>query len=337
MRNLKVFFGLIVILTVVNCKNDSQFDPIPDLKGVPVEPKIKRFDLDMMKVDTLHLENSVEVLKEDYPDFFPLYFKRIMSPPGDSVAATTTIKQFLTVPILISLRDTVKKVFPKIGGKDWTLSTTLYAHYFPKRKAPTFVTFISEFGIQNFTFNDTLVGIGLDYFLGEGYSQYKGDMFPEYLKKTFNPNYVLPKAWEAFITNSVVPSNTSGKLLDVMITNGKIAYILEKLIPREPKERLFGYSSDQFNWCEKNEREMWSFFLTEKMLYSTDVRKYRKFVDQGPSSSPEMPQESPGKTGNYIGWKIVRAYMKKFPTTSLEELVNLTDGQEMLEKAKYKP
>ena len=50
-----------------------------------------------------------------------------------------------------------------------------------------------------------------------------------------------------------------------------------------------------------------------------------------------MPTEAPGRTGDYIGWQIIRAYMKRYPETSLNDLIKMNDSQMILEKSKYKP
>ena len=50
-----------------------------------------------------------------------------------------------------------------------------------------------------------------------------------------------------------------------------------------------------------------------------------------------MPDEAPGRTANYIGWQIVRAYMERYPSTTLKNLIDLKDSQMLMEKSKYKP
>lgn len=50
-----------------------------------------------------------------------------------------------------------------------------------------------------------------------------------------------------------------------------------------------------------------------------------------------MPKAAPGRTANFIGWQIVKAFMEKYPKTTLEELINMHDSQIFMEKSKYKP
>ena len=81
---------------------------------------------------------------------------------------------------------------------------------------------------------------------------------------------------------------------------------------------------------------MWAYFLDENLLYSTEWQKVRKYVDYSPSS-PGMPPEAPGRTANWIGWKIIESFMKRNPEVSMQELVGMMDAQELLDRSKYKP
>jgi hypothetical protein len=41
--------------------------------------------------------------------------------------------------------------------------------------------------------------------------------------------------------------------------------------------------------------------------------------------------------GRWIGWQIVRSYMKKNKETSLSELFSFSDSQQILSESGYKP
>ena len=71
-------------------------------------------------------------------------------------------------------------------------------------------------------------------------------------------------------------------------------------------------------------------------MYSTEITKNTKYVTPGPATVG-MPPESPGNIGSWVGWQIVRAFMKKHPEVSFEELINNFDAKEILFKSNYKP
>jgi hypothetical protein len=50
-----------------------------------------------------------------------------------------------------------------------------------------------------------------------------------------------------------------------------------------------------------------------------------------------MPKEAPGRTANWIGFQMVNSYMKRYPETTFEELIELQDAQALMDQSRYKP
>jgi len=96
------------------------------------------------------------------------------------------------------------------------------------------------------------------------------------------------------------------------------------------------YTADQTEWVKSNELEMWAFFFDQELFYESNTMKINKYIQPSPTS-PGMPEIAPGRTANYVGWQIVNAYMKRNSDTTLEELIQLRDSQEIMDKSRYKP
>ena len=73
------------------------------------------------------------------------------------------------------------------------------------------------------------------------------------------------------------------------------------------------------------------------MLYSTDTKLNKRFIENAPFSKFYTAQDnqSPGKIGVYIGWKIVQSFMKH-NDVSLQKLIEI-DAQSLLDQSRYKP
>jgi uncharacterized protein YjaZ len=97
-----------------------------------------------------------------------------------------------------------------------------------------------------------------------------------------------------------------------------------------------GYTKEQLEWCIKNESNIWAFFIEQKLLYSTVVQQYIKYISDGPTTNG-LPKESPAKIGAWIGWQIVKAYMNNNPAITLEQLLKEKDAQKILNNSNYKP
>ncbi len=74
----------------------------------------------------------------------------------------------------------------------------------------------------------------------------------------------------------------------------------------------------------------------EDLFYVSDINKINKLVNPSPNS-PGMPNAAPGRTANYLGWKIVEAYMERQSNYFIQDLVVEKDAQKILNISKFKP
>ena len=102
------------------------------------------------------------------------------------------------------------------------------------------------------------------------------------------------------------------------------------------KSLLTGFSGKDLKWLDDNESEVWKFYLKNNLLYETDPMVFKKYLNDGPSTSG-MPAEAPGNTASWVGWKIVQQFMEKNPNYTLQGLMHEEDAQKILTLSKYKP
>jgi len=108
------------------------------------------------------------------------------------------------------------------------------------------------------------------------------------------------------------------------------------MLPESPDELIFGFTSDQMKFCRNNEDQMWQYLIENDLLFKTDQFTIRKLTGEAPFTS-FFSNESPGRAAVWLGFRIVESYMMKNPGVKLEDLMNNTDVQDLLEKAKYRP
>ena len=327
------FLIIIITISTPSCLPDKGKN-IPDVSDIDVAIKIQRFEKDLMDIDTNNVLASTNALIEKYPVFMKeIYLPKILPVLQD----TNTMAMFVKSPGIRQLYDTCMIVYNDISDleNEFSQAFRFYKHYFPDRSVPKVVSFISEYSIGTFTYEQDILGVGWDFFLGADYPYYNPTFFPKYIKRTMNKDHIVAKSFEA-ISTDLVDEAEGDRLLDLMITNGKILYIMDQLLPTTPDSIKLSYTQQQIQWCEANELAMWSHFLSEDLLYSTRRKDIRKLVDHSPNS-PGMPEGAPGRTANWVGWQIVKSYMKRNPDTSLEDLIALKDAQQLLDQAQYKP
>jgi hypothetical protein len=150
-----------------------------------------------------------------------------------------------------------------------------------------------------------------------------------------NGDHLVAKTVQALVEN-YVENPVSTRMIDIMMRNGIVLYIKEKLLPELEKPVLFEYTSEQLTWLEENESNIWVHFLEEELLYENNYRKFQKLVTPSPNV-PNMPAEAPGRLANWMAYRIVTAYMKRNPNVKLQDLTQMLDGQQILNDSKYKP
>ena len=307
---------------------------VPDVD--PVDVSIKRFEQDFFSLDTLNLEASLQTLEEKYPVFYPFFISQIMgfAKEGDS-AILNNVRTFLSNQAIQELYKTCTKQFLDLLPIEKELGDAFgrFKYYFPDQSLPEVYSIISEFGNAAFTVEASIVGIGLDLYLGKDYRYYNSVGFPFYMIRRLEKNYIVSNTIQVMLSNllELSPKN----LLDEMIYYGKVFYFMDLILPEVQDSIKIGYTAAQLDWCEKNDIEIWTFFIKQNLLFSSDVMLYGKYVREGPSSSG-MPPESPGNIGSWVGWQIVRKYMENNPETTIPELIVLK-GQDLLNRSRYKP
>lgn len=331
---------LTVLLTMVlACQSEpTRRTDVPDVSDIKVDLTLKRFDRDLFSLDTNQLESGMQQLSDKYPMMLPLFAVNIIhDATNPEETPLQAIEGFLKAPQVRHLYDTVQTVY---GNLDWlTVELTpmfqYYRYYFPDKPQPEVVTMVSEFATDAFTYGDSLCGIGLDMFLGENYPAYNPEIFPSYMRRQFKKDYITVRLAKALAQNQA-GDVTGQRLIDHMIHQGKILYITDCLLPYTPDSLKMGYTTAQMAGCVNNEQEVWGRILEQNLLYSVDFAKYRKMVTPSPNA-PIIFEEAPGEVGSWMGWRIVDAYMKRHPATTLSQLINMNDPQKLLEASKYKP
>lgn len=341
-------FNLIILILL--CLLGCQFEKsAPDVSEIVLDGKIIRYDQlfnGLNQTETANISEAIRVLSEDYPAFSELYMSKILplKPSDDKEDFDQSILDYLNDKDVKYLNDTIAQIFNDFSPIEEDIKQALryFKYYFPQSKTPNIYTFSSYFGYQSFIFQDLEqdgIGIGLDMFLGETYP-YKlidpeNPAFSAYLTEFYKPELITRKVVEQILDDKIGTAK-SGKLIDHMIHNGKKLYLMKLILPKTDQHMIHEYSPEQMEWCEGNENGIWAYLVDKELLYGINGTVLNRYTRPAPTSR-NMPPESPGRTANFVGLKIVEAYMEAFPNTSLNELIDLRDGTEVLQRSRYKP
>jgi hypothetical protein len=178
----------------------------------------------------------------------------------------------------------------------------------PGLEQPLLVTYIGGFN-QSFAALPGILAIGLENYLGDTCSLYQSLGIPAYLRARMKPENIPADAVRAWIYSGLEPVTPEQGFLDHMVYQGKAYWLLKKLLPRISDEDLFQFSREQVTWCKENEKAMWRFLAEKEILFSTDRMTIRRFFEEAPFTR-EFGNESPGRTGAWIGYRMLCSYIK---------------------------
>jgi gliding motility-associated lipoprotein GldB len=317
---MRFFFTVLMVLCLFFSCSDKNLNQI-DVSKINVDFAVKRYDVDFYTATN----QSLPELKQNYPYLFPKEFTDSL------VFAKINDKQEQ------ELFKETQKVYKDFSSEENEI-TSLFKHvkyYNSKFRAPNVVTMLSNIDYDSrVIYADSLLLISLDVYLGENHKFY-GD-YPKYIKENNTKKHMIVDVANTIIDKQVYLSNKRD-FIAKMIQEGKKMYLIDMYLPSISDHEKIGYSQDKLNWATTNEEQIWMYFIDNKLLFSTDTKLNQRFLENAPFSKFYMAQDnlSPGKIGVWIGWQIVRSYMKH-NDVSLQELLKI-DESDLFNKSKYKP
>ncbi len=309
-----------------------------------VDVSEKKKTLVWQRMDSLLFTNSspstaqIKSIRANSFGFFDIYIHRILHlPPGNDSLLLFGIRDFVNNTDIIEIHRDVTSKFNTVADQKALLEDGFahYRHYFPNRKVPVITSFISGFNLT-IASTDSVLGVGLDMYLGKDYKFYSQLGFPKYKTARMEPAYIPYDALKGWGQTEFEPKEELRDFLSNIIFNGKVLYFLDAMYPNGPDSLKIGYTQAQLDFCKKSEAQIWSSFISQKILFSSVYRDYAKYLNDGPTTNG-FPRATPGMLGTWVGWQIVRKYMDENPSVTLPQLMQEMDANKILTKSKYKP
>lgn len=321
---------------LISCGGDRLDVDVSDINAGAV--KVKRFDRDLFAINADNISKSLPELRMNYPGFADLYINNILCQRGltDSSCVPEIIR-FVNDKDMRSAYEDCQKVFPDLDLVEGQLADVFrhYRYYYPNAKLPTVIAMMSGFNYA-IAAADSTFSIGLEMYLGSKSNFYEMLHFPNYKRVNMRKEYIVNDLVHYWMSKAYPEKGKSGNLLNEMIYQGKLLYLSDALMPETADSIKIGFTKKQLDWCTENESNMWGFLIKNKLLYSNDITTVTKFTGEAPFTTGFV-KESPGRTGVWLGWRIVKSYMQSNPGITFEQLMQEMDPQKILANSKYKP
>lgn len=332
MKQFVFLFCLMVI--VFSCTRN----PLKiNVSNVSLDLKIKHLDVDLLKLKQAEIQSAIPVLKASYHEFFDIFTYRMIAIGGtEQEDFTELLYSFVSDTLIRSLEtQAAQKIDTLQLRKELEQAFKHYKYYFPQKEIPFIYTCISGFH-QSVVTAEKLLAVSLDKYLGVNSHFYPRLGLPSYKRRNMHPQKMVPDMMVAWANTEWPKADQGNSLLSQMIQDGKMMYFVDAMLPDLSDTLKIGFTVKQLEFCKKNEAMMWTFLAEHKLLFSTDRMSIKRFMDDGPYTSA-FTDESPARTGTWIGWQIVRSYMKQHKDVKLADLMEIKDYQSILNKSGYQP
>lgn len=310
---------LFLLLITFSCKKEDQIEN--EISKIDVNLMVERFDRAFSEANPKDLGQ----LKNAFPFLFSKHvpdsvFIARMSDTLQNQLLEEVNQKFNDFSIV---EDEITGLFQRLKYYDITFSE------------PRVVTLTNDVKYRDKVIvTDTIVLIPLDNYLGQEHMYYAN--IPKYITQNMKPSQIVSNIASDYAKRYTFQSQKK-TLLDDMIYFGKQLYFKDKMIPFKTDEDKIGYSQSQLEFAKVNESEIWTNFIENEYLFSTESSLPGRFIADAPFSKfyLQLDRESPGRIGQYIGWQIVRAYMNNNDVSLLDMMKR--DAVEIFNKSNYKP
>lgn len=336
MKYLKttIFFALSALTFLISCgtKSPAYKDKLNAALGPAPELSFHRYEDVLFNLDTSHFQEELMAVQEQYRPFLG----------GDlgNPAAVKYLKDFAVDTLSVSLYNKVKKAYPDLDEVANAVGN-VYRHFnyhFPEVTLPkqifTCVSGIDPSMPPVIFFDDALV-LSLDWYL-EGDDIYERIGMPEYLFQRISKTGLPKDLGEQLYLTYVQQPRQHGNLLEEMVEAGRRLFFIEAMCPTLDDKVLLGYTSQQLQWAEQFEGDLWADMVGNQYLYASDLEVYQIFLADGPFTN-EYSHEAPARLGEFIGLRIIRSYMEANPNVTVRELMEENDLQTLFQDSRYKP
>lgn len=332
---MKYWFALFIGYCFASCSS-------PKEGKVPELPEIK---WDMQRLDRSFANASsalaVDSILKKHPEIGVGYFS---CPPEKTPLLARDLHQLFQNPALRKFYDQSQDS-SFFGGdrleKELKIAFQRVQKEFPGMKTPKIRTVFSGFGglgseftAQHLQISDSLIVIGLDFFMGK-----KGLYFPpnvyDYQLRRLEPRALVGQVmlqYSAFLNKQNEEDHT---LLSDMIWYGKGYAFTKMIVPEVADSLLFGYTAQELLETNAFQKQVWEHFIEKKLLFNKEELIKSKYLGERPKT-PEIGPACPGTIGRWVGYTIVQHYWAANPKLSISKIMADQDFNRIFLKSAYR-
>lgn len=313
--------------------------PVRTVRPLEVDARIARLDQDLFREAGAGDGTFTLKLYAEHGDFFRIYVENILHATAfDDPRLPIVLEQFARDPEWIAVQQRVDSLFGDMTREEAAFGRAFgrLKAFFPDSLVPRLVAYNSGFNYGVFP-TDSVLGFGVEWFVGKDSPVVRylaPEMFPQYRKDRMIPEMLVPSVVKGWLQVHYARDTRGEDLLQNLVEMGKVMALLDAVMPEAAEHLRFAFTPEQMEWCRASEFNIWREIIGKELLYSKDRTTVDRFMDDGPFTSG-FPRESPGHIGEWIGYRMVAAYMRAHPEATFADVFAMDDPQAILKT--YKP
>lgn len=327
---LSLLLTLALFLSFAACKRLSSASPKDKIS-------VLRFDKLMNDYIMLNSFSSLQKMKTEFAEEMQVLEEDVLGigQVTDTDIDKRLITYFTKEPNKQVMKDALVE-FEYLDDIEEQLTKSFYKlkKEIPSLEIPRIYAQISGLN-ESVVVNKSSIGFSIDKYLGSNYPIYKRYYYP-YQRKTMSKEFIVPDClfYFLFSESEISLDGRRNTFLDIMIYYAKIYYLISEVTDLSI-ENVLAYSEKDKKWCKENEKLLWKDIVSRDYLQSTDPYIIRTYCKTSPFTS-FYGEGSPARLGMWVGYQIVKKYMRRHETT-LAELFTMSDYRKILAGAQYKP
>ena len=207
---------------------------------------------------------------------------------------------------------------------------------FPTFHTPKVATVVTGFLGPDLVITDSLIVIGLDYFVGpKATFRPRGAQYPRYILRRYQKEYIVPAIVFAISDKYNATNRADQTMLADMVYYGKGYVFTKTMLPDVPDSLIVGYSDTQLTETFNAQDIIWAHFIDNQLIYQTNPAIKGRYLNERPFTA-EIGQRCPGAIGRWVGWRIVGRYHDEHDNVGIADLMRNTDVRQIFEQSGYK-
>lgn len=331
---LHIPFAFLVFILISSSCNSNRFET--DISNVKLSTKFLNLDSTIKIADQnqlVTLRNEFRKNKSDVLDYNLGYCLHINV--NDDTAFFNGKNRFYTNEYIKQLEHSISEenILNQERKNQIIDGFKRLKTFFPKRSVPNSIYQINSSFSSSIFCTEKDIAIGIERYLGpenQLIKQLPHQEFYDWIKESMRAEYLERDVMVAWLMTNYLEETTENYASE-MIRWGKILFITRVCLPELDERMIVRYTKKQFDWAENSTKSIWKFLVEQQVLFKIDEETRMNLLKEGPYTIG-LPEESPDRIGQYMGYKIVANYMNE-NEISLNELLK-TPYNEILQKYK---